>query len=207
LYAEPGWWFNLLLLDTADTIQDYAGINERADTAIDFDERDEKTPWRLIVGLHHLVKARALSGKADWGAANWCLNEAFKNLEDSGTVLHLADARLTRAEVFRQKMCHEGRGDPTAALDDVGEALVIANKCGMHLVRVDALLLKAKLLLDSVPKRGFRKKEEKLNEAVSCYNDVKAFLQDIGYSLREAEVLILNARLHYHQNLLMLATR
>lgn len=149
-----------------------------------------------MVGLHYLVKVRALLLKGDKGGAQWNLNQAFGILEKSGTVIRLFDAYMTRA------MLRRSDGDREGAFVDAREAGEIASKCGMILYNTDALLLLAHLHLDQGRSGG-----SNLRAASEAFDKANSIVQEHSYFLRLAEAHMLCARLYYYQGYKRLAEK
>lgn len=209
LHSESGWRFNVLLLDQAvrdsakacdQGLPSFNDILKRAESALDADERDSRMRWQLAIGLDRVVKGCALAGAGNAGAATWELDAGLERIQDSGSVIHLTYAYITRAAFRRyQKQRNFAR-------QDLADAEKHIDECGMPLYRADVQLLSAQVDLDDIVDGG-GDNYQLLATAKSAFEDARQTVTEYGYFLRVAELEMVESRLDYHRGYRELAKK
>jgi len=136
---------------------------------------------RLDRGLACLAVGRALHQRLAIREAQQHFESAWQSLRDAASMPELPKALLARAAFLRDT------GDRPGAFHDLHEGLDLSTRIGLRLHETDARLLAGHLALDKEPPA--------IETAQAAFSHAEELVEQTGYHLRDADLLILEGRL------------
>ncbi|PPK74875.1 ATP/maltotriose-dependent transcriptional regulator MalT [Methylobacter tundripaludum] len=176
LSSLGGFWYCILLSDTAHDKTSLQAVEERAYYSLDiFFSKNHL----VSIALDFLTVASVGAALKQFPQAENIFQQAIQRIEKAGRTNETPLFYLYRADFFLT----QNQLDP--ALADLNSAWEIIERCGMKLYAVDYLLIHGRYCLDI----------KDHDTALNHYEEAKQLIQETGYHLRDAELDLFAAKL------------
>jgi hypothetical protein len=201
LYSLSGTAYATLLLELAKDETQRLTLLKRVDNALDLSQAELGL---MSVAFDHLMRGRIYAQLQRWQDSQRELDTAVAGMRKANLVIFTPECLLTRAELCRQQ------GNLDQARQDLEEAQLLIQRCGMRRDEAEACLIEGHLLLDerceqinrinshTAPRLHVSYGDYSFFRAEQVYMQAARLIRELPYPLKQAELSLLAARLAYY---------